>query len=81
MKTLVEMELDDAKRDRSMEVWKSTLQQSAICEVDLLEQVRAEFRQSDEGRLLTGIGREGEVCFFAIPVYAENGAMRYVKEW
>ena len=71
-KTLMEMVLDDAERDRPTEQWKGTFQKAAICDVIKLGQVKERLRRTDEGRLSEGLQREEEIYLYATFAYIQN---------
>ena len=42
---------------------------SVICDLGKLEEIRKEYEDTDDGRLLKGLGKEEAIAFFAINIY------------
>ena len=72
LKTLTEVVLDDAERDRSTEQWESTFHKSVICDVIKLGQVKECLLRTDDGKLLEGIQKEGEIYLYSTFSYIQN---------
>ena len=69
VKTLVELVLDEAARDNTAEKWKSSFVKSVICDAKTFAEVREEYEDSDEGRLLKALEKEPEILFYVINAY------------
>ena len=66
---MVELALDGAARDRATEQWKSSFVKSIICDVKSLREIREEYGDTDEGRLLKGLGGNEEANAIAVIIY------------
>ena len=73
LKALVEMALDGAERDRNAESWKAPFHKSIICDTQKLKGEKADFEDTDAGRLLSGLDMHDEINFYA--------TLSYVGKW
>ena len=63
MKTLVEMALGDAERDKTVQKWQNIFHISITCDTGVLGMSRKEFVRTDEWRLLERLGKGRDHLF------------------
>ena len=73
LNALVEMALGGAERDRNAESWKASFRKSIISDTQKLKEEKADFEDTDAGRLLSGLDMKEEINFSA--------ALSYVRKW